>query len=94
MRYLPHVNNYYFLIVDAIGMALFNIVKLEKALISGTGMVIAITMGITTGIFGGLIRDVICREVPSVMRNEPYASACLAGGLVYAALFTIEVDCI
>ena len=92
MRYLPHVNNYYFLLVDAIGMALFNIMGIEKALISGTGMVIAITMGITTGIFGGLIRDVICREVPSVMRNEPYASACLVGGLVYAALFTIEVD--
>tara|TARA_E500000081_G_C6113570_1_gene344016 strand:- start:1005 stop:1640 length:636 start_codon:yes stop_codon:yes gene_type:complete len=92
VRYLPHVNNYYFLLVDAIGMALFNIMGIEKALISGTGMVIAITMGITTGIFGGLIRDVICREVPSVMRNEPYASACLVGGLVYAALFTIEVD--
>ncbi|CAM3057279.1 hypothetical protein PAT01_38080 [Pseudoalteromonas atlantica] len=92
VRYLPHVNNSYFLFVDAIGMGLFNIMGIEKALISGTGMLIAITMGVTTGIFGGLIRDVICRELPSVMRNEPYASACLIGGLVYAALFTLSID--
>ncbi|GAA78168.1 trimeric intracellular cation channel family protein [Pseudoalteromonas sp. BSi20495] len=92
IRYLPRVNNYYFLLVDAVGMALFNIIGIEKALINGSGMVVAITMGITTGIFGGLIRDVICREVPTVMRSEPYASACLAGGAVYAALFSLNVD--
>jgi len=76
IRYLPRVNNYYFLLVDAVGMALFNIMGIEKALING----------------GGLIRDVICREVPTVMRSEPYASACLAGGAVYAALFSLNVD--
>lgn len=91
IRYLPGVNNYYFLLVDAVGMALFNIMGIEKSLIHGTSMIVAITMGITTGIFGGLMRDVICREIPSVMRSEPYASACLAGGLVYAALFTLNV---
>ena len=91
IRYLPHVNNYYFLLVDAIGMAIFNIVGIEKSLLGGAGMIVAITMGTTTGIFGGLIRDVICREVPSVMRDEPYAAACVAGGLVYAALFLLEV---
>ena len=87
IRYLPHVSNYYFLLIDAVGMAIFNIVGIEKSLIEGTGMLIAITMGTTTGIFGGLIRDVICREVPSVMRGEMYASACVAGGLAYGALF-------
>jgi uncharacterized membrane protein YeiH len=89
IRYLPNVSNYYFLLLDAIGMAIFNIVGIEKSLIGGTGMVIAITMGTTTGIFGGLIRDVICREIPSVMRKELYASACISGGLVYAALFAL-----
>lgn len=89
IRYLPHVSNYYFLLLDAVGMAIFNIVGIEKSLIGETGMLIAITMGTTTGIFGGLIRDVICREVPSVMRGELYASACVSGGLVYAVLFTL-----
>lgn len=89
IRYLPHVSNYYMLLLDAVGMAIFNIIGIEKSLIEGTGMLIAITMGTTTGIFGGLMRDVICREVPSVMRREVYAAACISGGLTYAALFLI-----
>ena len=64
----------------------------EKALIGGADMVVAITMGMTTGIFGGLMRDVICREVPLVMGEELYSTACLSGGLTYAALFTLEVS--
>lgn len=91
IRYLPHVSNYYMLLLDAIGMAIFNIIGIEKSLIEGTGMLIAITMGATTGIFGGLIRDVICREVPAVMRGELYAVSCIAGGLAYAALFQLGV---
>ncbi|AEE23334.1 MAG: hypothetical protein CL578_18840 [Alteromonadaceae bacterium] len=91
IRYLPNVSNYYFILLDALAMAIFNIIGIEKSLIGGTGMVIAITMGTTTGIFGGLIRDVICREIPSVMRGELYASACIAGGLAYALLFTLGV---
>ncbi len=92
IRYLPSISNYYFLLVDAIGLAIFNIVGIEKALIEGTSMLVAITMGMTTGIFGGLMRDVICREVPLVMRGDLYATACLSGGLVYAVLFAVDVS--
>ncbi len=91
IRHLPHVSNYYMLLVDALGMAIFNIVGIEKSLIEGTTMIVAITMGMTTGIFGGLMRDVICREVPLVMREELYSTACLSGGLTYATLFLLEV---
>lgn len=90
VRHLPDVSNYYMLLVDAIGMAIFNIVGIEKSLIEGTTMIVAITMGMTTGIFGGLMRDVICREVPLVMRDELYSTACFCGGLTYAALFLLE----
>ena len=90
IRHLPDVSNYYMLLVDAIGMAIFNVVGIEKALIEGTTMMVALTMGMTTGIFGGLIRDVICREVPLVMREELYSTACFAGGLTYATLFLLE----
>ncbi|MDN3377390.1 MULTISPECIES: trimeric intracellular cation channel family protein [unclassified Pseudoalteromonas] len=92
IRYLPDVSNYYMLLVDAVGMAIFNIVGIEKALIEGTTMIVAITMGMTTGIFGGLMRDVICREVPLVMRDELYSTTCFCGGLTYAALFLLEVN--
>jgi len=91
IRYLPDLSNYYMLLLDAIGTAIFNIVGIEKALIEGTTMLVAITMGVTTGIFGGLMRDVICREVPLVMRDELYSTACFCGGLTYAALFLLDV---
>ncbi|ASM56162.1 MULTISPECIES: trimeric intracellular cation channel family protein [Pseudoalteromonas] len=92
IRHLPHVSNYYMLLVDVLGMAIFNIVGIEKSLIEGTTMIVAITMGMTTGIFGGLMRDVICREIPLVMREELYSTACLSGGLTYAALFLLGVS--
>lgn len=92
IRYMPSPASFYFIVMDAIGLAVFNIVGIEKALIEGTGMLVAITMGLTTGIFGGLMRDVVCREVPLVMRGDLYASACLAGGLTYALLFAVDID--
>jgi uncharacterized membrane protein YeiH len=73
IRYMPSPASFYFIVMDAIGLAVFNIVGIEKALIEGTGMLVAITMGLTTGIFGGLMRDVVCREVPLVMRGVSLA---------------------
>ena len=91
IRYMPPLSNYYFIFVDAVGLAIFNIMGIEKALINGSGMIVAITMGMTTGIFGGLMRDVVCREIPLVMQGDVCASACLAGGLTYAALFSLDI---
>ncbi|RZF80734.1 trimeric intracellular cation channel family protein [Pseudoalteromonas sp. CO325X] len=91
IRHLPNVSSYYMLLLDAIGMAIFNIVGIEKSLLQGTDMIVAITMGMTTGIFGGLLRDVICAEVPLVMRQELYSTACLLGGLTYAVLFHLDI---
>ncbi len=92
VRYMPSPSNFYFILIDTIGLAIFNVMGIEKALMSGTGMIVALTMGMTTGIFGGLMRDVVCREVPYVMRGDVYASACFAGGLTYAALFTLDIS--
>ncbi len=86
IRHVSRLSQNYLLFFDAVGLGLFNIIGIEKSLINETGMVIAITMGVTTGVFGGLIRDVICKEIPLVMRGELYATACIAGGLAYAAL--------
>ena len=91
IRYMPSPANFYFILIDTVGLATFNVIGIEKALISGTSMIVALTMGMTTGIFGGLMRDVVCREVPYVMRGDIYASACFAGGLTYAALFAVDI---
>ncbi|MBT1063938.1 trimeric intracellular cation channel family protein [Bowmanella sp. Y26] len=79
------------LIADAIGIAFFNIMGLQKALDQGTGPFIAIVMGTMTGVFGGLIRDVICREIPLVLKGELYATTCIVGGLLYVSAMSLGV---
>lgn len=71
------------LVADALGLAFFNVMGLQKALNYGTSPFIAIVMGTMTAVFGGLIRDVICREIPLVLKGELYATTCIIGGLLY-----------
>ena len=83
LRISPRFPFHYLLIADAFGLALFNVVGIEKALANETGMAVAVAMGTITGVFGGLLRDVICREVPLVLNGELYAMTCIAGGVAY-----------
>lgn len=70
-------------IFDTIGIAIFTILGLEKTLSVGLDPAMALLMGIVSACFGGVIRDVLCNEVPLIFRKEIYASACLVGGLTY-----------
>ncbi len=70
-------------IFDTIGLALFNVIGIEKTLNMGLPAWTAITMGVVTGAAGGIIRDVLINEVPLIFRKEIYAVACVAGGIVY-----------
>ncbi|MDE6120332.1 MAG: TRIC cation channel family protein, partial [Muribaculaceae bacterium] len=67
----------------AIGLALFVVVGIEKSLAEGFAPWVAITMGIITGSFGGITRDILLNELPLFFRKDIYATACLAGGMVY-----------
>ncbi len=82
---------------DAIGLALFVITGINKTLDAGFAMWVAIIMGCITGAFGGVVRDILINEEPLFFRKEIYATACLAGGVIYAmvtylALPTIVAD--
>lgn len=68
---------------DAIGLALFVVVGIEKTLVENYPMWVAIVMGIITGSFGGITRDILINEEPLFFRKDIYATACLAGGVVY-----------
>lgn len=70
-------------IFDAIGLALFVVVGIQKTLAAGYPMWVAIVMGIITGSFGGIIRDILINDEPLFFRKDIYATACLGGGLVY-----------
>lgn len=68
---------------DAIGLALFVVVGIEKTLVAGYPMWVAVVMGIITGSFGGITRDILINVEPLFFRKDIYATACLAGGVVY-----------
>lgn len=70
-------------IFDAIGLALFVVVGIEKTLSADWPMWVAVVMGIITGSFGGVTRDILINEEPLFFRKDIYATACLAGGVVY-----------
>ena len=70
-------------IFDAIGLALFVVVGIQKTLVVGYPMWVAIVMGIITGSFGGVLRDILINEEPLFFRKDIYATACLAGGVAY-----------
>ena len=73
-------------IFDAIGLGLFTVVGIERALMVGHPYWVAIMMGVITGAFGGLLRDICLNEVPLILRKDIYAIACLIGGVVYMIL--------
>ena len=68
------------LLLDAIGLGLFAVTGAEKALVYGIDPVMAAVLGMLTGIGGGMMRDVLAGEVPSVLRTDIYAVAALAAG--------------
>lgn len=72
-----------FFIFDSIGLALFTVVGIEKALSLGQPFWVSLLMGCVTGAAGGVLRDVLINEEPLIFRKEIYASACIIGGIVF-----------
>lgn len=73
-------------IADAFGLALFTIVGARIAQDSGAPDLIVVVMGAITGSAGGLLRDVLCAEIPLILRRDIYATASIAGGAIYVLL--------
>lgn len=70
-------------VCDAIGLAVFVGIGVEKSLLLQDSMLVAVIMGVITGCGGGIIRDILAREIPMVLRSEIYATACIAGGIIH-----------
>ena len=71
---------------DAAGLSLFATTGAAVALDAGTTWPVAVLMGVMTATFGGLVRDVICNEIPLILRKEIYATAAALGAGVHVAL--------
>ena len=89
-QHMITLNNTFF-IFDAIGLGLFGMVGIEKALAFGFPMWVAIVMGTITGAFGGMTRDILINEEPLIFRKDIYALACVFGGLIYYVCTLVEV---
>lgn len=82
----------FFLIPDAVGLALFTVIGTSVALQLDTPWLIAALMGVITGVFGGVIRDIMCNEVPLIFRTDIYATASLAGALLLVSLGEVGIS--
>ena len=74
------------LVFDAVGLAMFTVIGVEKTLAIGLPVWVAIAMGLITGAFGGVLRDILINEEPLIFRKDIYAMACLLGGVAYGAV--------
>ena len=79
---------------DAIGLAAFSVIGFKVALAQDISPVIAVMMGVWTAIIGGLLRDIICNEIPLLLQREIYITASIAGSLSYLALDYCGVDAV
>ncbi|WP_107852012.1 trimeric intracellular cation channel family protein [Oceanimonas marisflavi] len=87
---LPRRLPWYMLpLADAFGLAVFTVIGADKALSHGTSGMVAVVMGVITGVAGGMIRDVLAREVPMVLQREIYATACILGGMLYTGTLAL-----
>lgn len=73
-------------IFDSIGIGVFTVIGIHKAILIGIAPPLAIMMGMITAVAGGIIRDTLCSQVPLIFRKEIYATACIAGGVLYFIL--------
>lgn len=71
---------------DTIGIALYTIVGVEKGIAAGFHPIICIALGTMTACFGGVLRDILCNEIPIIFRKEIYATACILGASAYFLL--------
>lgn len=75
-----------FLILDALGLSAFVILGTQKILSHGMPPSIAVISGMLTGICGGMLRDILCNDIPLVLRKELYAVIALGGALLLITL--------
>ena len=71
---------------DTIGIALYTIIGVEKGIEAGYHAIICVGLGTMSACFGGVIRDILCNEIPIIFRKEVYATACIIGGSAYFLL--------
>lgn len=77
---------------DAVGLGLFNVTGLTIAMNEGVGYFGSIVFGVITCTVGGMMRDILIGETPFVLKEEIYATACIASGILFCTLHYFSVN--
>lgn len=72
-----------FLLLDALGLVVFTIIGCNIGIESGVHPIIVIVSGMVTGAVGGILRDVLCNDIPLIFRGELYATVSIVTGVIY-----------
>ena len=81
-KWMRHLRNI-FLLLDALGLIGFTIIGCQIALQMGHGFIVSAVAGVLTGVSGGILRDILCNDVPLVFRRELYASISFVAVICY-----------
>jgi len=81
-----------FLVLDAIGLVVFTMAGCDVAWQMDASLPIVIVSGMITGCAGGVLRDILCNDVPLLFRSELYASVSVVTGLFYATAFGLKLN--
>jgi uncharacterized membrane protein YeiH len=91
---IDHVSEKLLFIPDALGLGFFSILGATFALQMDLSLLVASLMGVVTGVFGGILRDVLCNKIPSIFRRdtELYATCSFIGTWVFILLISMHLD--
>ena len=90
-RYLERLRISMFLF-DTIGLGVFTLIGIEKGIEYQLSPVVCVILGTLTATFGGVIRDILCNEIPVLFRKEIYATLCIAGGILFFTLKKFQIQ--
>src|SRR5690606_22132466 len=80
------------LLFGTVGIGLYTAVGVEKGISAGLNPIICVSLGTISACFGGVIRDILCNEIPVIFRKEIYATACIVGGFSYFLIKKLPID--
>jgi uncharacterized membrane protein YeiH len=91
---LDRISNRLLIVADAIGLGLFSILGATFTLQLDLSPIVAVLMGVVTGIFGGVLRDLLCNRIPNVFRQstELYATCSFVGTCLFVLLISLKID--